>query len=125
MASSGPERTQPQENDLLAGILAEATDESAQHEESPSAETEPAAGSVKVVQLNAGPPADGAAPSDTTAGPPAAAPGSLFDDIFTDEPEDTGDRLKAFAELELLTMIEVAAEAEAVLDELRIKGEVR
>lgn len=46
--------------------------------------------------------------------------GDLMDDIFADESEDD-DRLKAFGDLEHLTMIEVSSEVEAVLEELRIR----
>lgn len=46
--------------------------------------------------------------------------GDLMDDIFADEAEDD-DRLKAFGDLEHLTMIEVSSEVEAVLEELRIR----
>ncbi len=44
----------------------------------------------------------------------------LMDDIFADE-QDEDDRLKAFGDLEHLTMIEVSSEVEAVLEELRIR----
>lgn len=44
----------------------------------------------------------------------------LMDDIFADEAEED-DRLRAFGDLEHLTMIEVASEVEAVLEELRIR----
>lgn len=44
----------------------------------------------------------------------------LMDDIFAEEPEDD-DRLKAFGDLEHLTMVEVSSEVEAVLEELRIR----
>lgn len=46
--------------------------------------------------------------------------GDLMDDIFAEESEDD-DRLKAFGDLEHLTMIEVSSEVEAVLEELRIR----
>lgn len=45
----------------------------------------------------------------------------VFDDIFADEDTEDSERLKAFADLEQLTMIEVAAETEAVLEELKIR----
>ncbi len=45
----------------------------------------------------------------------------IFDDIFADEESEESERLKAFADLEQLTMIEVAAETEAVLEELKIR----
>jgi hypothetical protein len=45
----------------------------------------------------------------------------IFDDIFADEESEDSERLKAFADLEQLTMIEVAAETEAVLEELKIR----
>ena len=45
----------------------------------------------------------------------------LFDDIFAEEDTEDSERLKAFADLEQLTMIEVAAETEAVLEELKIR----
>ena len=41
-------------------------------------------------------------------------------DIFAEEHEED-DRLKAFGDLEHLTMVEVASEVEAVLEELRIR----
>ncbi len=44
----------------------------------------------------------------------------LMDDIFAEE-QDDDDRLKAFGDLEHLTMIEVSSEVEAVLEELRIR----
>ncbi len=44
----------------------------------------------------------------------------IMDDIFADEQEED-DRLKAFGDLEHLTMIEVSSEVEAVLEELRIR----
>lgn len=47
--------------------------------------------------------------------------GDIFDDIFSDEETEDSERLKAFADLEQLTMIEVAAETEAVLEELKIR----
>lgn len=46
--------------------------------------------------------------------------GDLMDDIFADE-QDDDDRLKAFGDLEHLTMIEISSEVEAVLEELRIR----
>lgn len=46
--------------------------------------------------------------------------GDLMDDIFADE-QDEDDRLKAFGDLEHLTMVEVSSEVEAVLEELRIR----
>ena len=45
----------------------------------------------------------------------------LLDDIFADEESEDSTRLAAFADLEQLTMIEVAAETEAVLEELKIR----
>ena len=45
----------------------------------------------------------------------------LFDDIFADEESEDAERLKAFTDLEQLTMVEVAAETEAVLEELKIR----
>ena len=47
--------------------------------------------------------------------------GDVFDDIFAEEDNENSERLKAFADLEQLTMIEVAAETEAVLEELKIR----
>lgn len=44
----------------------------------------------------------------------------LFDDIFAEEAEEN-DKLKSFGDLEHLTMVEVASEVEAVLEELRIR----
>ena len=44
----------------------------------------------------------------------------IMDDIFADE-QDDDDRLKAFGDLEHLTMIEVSSEVEAVLEELQIR----
>ena len=44
----------------------------------------------------------------------------IMDDIFAEEQEDD-DRLKAFGDLEYLTMVEVTSEVEAVLEELRIR----
>ena len=44
----------------------------------------------------------------------------IMDDIFADE-QDEDDRLKAFGDLEHLTMVEVSSEVEAVLEELRIR----
>ncbi len=44
----------------------------------------------------------------------------IMDDIFAEESEDD-DRLKAFGDLEHLTMVEVTSEVEAVLEELRIR----
>ena len=44
----------------------------------------------------------------------------LFGDLFAEE-ESTDERLAAFNDLEHLTMVEVAAEVEAVLEELRIR----
>ena len=46
---------------------------------------------------------------------------SIFDDIFAEEDNEDSERLKAFTDLEQLTMIEVAAETEAVLEELKIR----
>ena len=46
---------------------------------------------------------------------------NLLDDIFAEEDNEDSERLKAFADLEQLTMIEVAAETEAVLEELKIR----
>jgi hypothetical protein len=45
----------------------------------------------------------------------------LLDDIFGEEESEDDARLAAFADLEQLTMIEVAAETEAVLEELKIR----
>ncbi len=45
----------------------------------------------------------------------------LLDDIFGEDETEDSARLAAFADLELLTMIEVAAETEAVLEELKIR----
>ena len=45
----------------------------------------------------------------------------IFDDIFAEEDSEDSERLKAFADLEQLTMVEVAAETEAVLEELKIR----
>ncbi|MDG0866539.1 hypothetical protein [Candidatus Lucifugimonas marina] len=45
----------------------------------------------------------------------------LLDDIFADDESEESARLAAFADLEKLTMIEVAAETEAVLEELKIR----
>ena len=47
--------------------------------------------------------------------------GDIFADIFAEEDTEDSERLKAFADLEQLTMIEVAAETEAVLEELKIR----
>ena len=47
--------------------------------------------------------------------------GDIFDDIFAEEDTEDSERLAAFADLEQLTMIEVAAETEAVLEELKIR----
>lgn len=47
--------------------------------------------------------------------------GDIFDDIFAEEDTEDSERLKAFSDLEQLTMIEVAAETEAVLEELKIR----
>ena len=44
----------------------------------------------------------------------------LMNDIFADEQEED-DRLKAFGDLEHLTMVEVSSEVEAVLEELRLR----
>ncbi len=46
--------------------------------------------------------------------------GALMDDVFSDEAEDDG-KLKAFQDLEHLTMIDVAGEVEAVIEELRLR----
>jgi len=46
---------------------------------------------------------------------------NLFDDIFAEDDDEDSERLKAFADLEQLTMIEVAAETEAVLEELKMR----
>ncbi len=46
--------------------------------------------------------------------------GDIFDDIFGEEDAED-DRLKTFSDLEQLTMAEVAAEIEAVLEEIRIR----
>ena len=45
----------------------------------------------------------------------------LLGDIFAEEESEDSERLAAFADLEPLTMIEVAAETEAVLEELKIR----
>jgi hypothetical protein len=45
----------------------------------------------------------------------------LLDDIFGEEESEDSERLAAFADLEPLTMVEVAAETEAVLEELKIR----
>ncbi len=45
----------------------------------------------------------------------------LLDDIFGEEESEDSERLAAFADLEQLTMVEVAAETEAVLEELKIR----
>ena len=45
----------------------------------------------------------------------------LLDDIFAEDESEESARLAAFADLEQLTMIEVAAETEAVLEELKIR----
>ncbi len=45
----------------------------------------------------------------------------LLDDIFAEDDGEDSERLAAFADLEQLTMIEVAAETEAVLEELKIR----
>ncbi|MDA1280973.1 MAG: hypothetical protein O3B95_13220 [Chloroflexi bacterium] len=45
----------------------------------------------------------------------------FLDDIFGEDESEDSERLKAFADLEQLTMIEVAAETEAVLEELKIR----
>ena len=45
----------------------------------------------------------------------------LLADIFAEEESEDSERLKAFADLEQLTMVEVAAETEAVLEELKIR----
>lgn len=45
----------------------------------------------------------------------------IFADIFAEEESEDSERLKAFADLEQLTMVEVAAETEAVLEELKIR----
>ncbi len=50
-----------------------------------------------------------------------AAGGDLLDDIFAEDDGEDAERLAAFADLEQLTMIEVAAETEAVLEELKIR----
>lgn len=46
--------------------------------------------------------------------------GDIMDDIYADEQEED-ERLKAFGDLEHLTMVEVTSEVEAVLEELRIR----
>ena len=46
-----------------------------------------------------------------------------LDDIFAEDDGEDAERLAAFADLEQLTMIEVAAETEAVLEELKIRQE--
>jgi hypothetical protein len=50
-----------------------------------------------------------------------APDGDLLDDIFAEDDGEDSERLAAFADLEQLTMIEVAAETEAVLEELKIR----
>ncbi len=59
--------------------------------------------------------------TDTTDEKKEGAFADVFDDIFADEESEDSERLKAFADLEQLTMIEVAAETEAVLEELKIR----
>jgi hypothetical protein len=44
----------------------------------------------------------------------------ILDDIFAEE-QDDDDRMKAFGDLEHLTMLEVSSEVEAVLEEIRIR----
>ena len=56
-------------------------------------------------------------PKDEKKGPDVA---SMMDDIFSEE-ESTDNPLKAFADLEQLSVVEVAAETEAVLQELRMR----
>ena len=51
---------------------------------------------------------------------PSGGVGDLLDDIFAEEAEDD-DKLKAFGDLEHLTMVEVSSEVEAVLEELKIR----
>jgi hypothetical protein len=46
--------------------------------------------------------------------------GDLLDDIFAEESEED-DKLKAFGDLEHLTMVEVSSEIEAVLEELKLR----
>ncbi len=58
---------------------------------------------------------------DTEATTEKGGVGNLFDDIFAEEENEDSERLKAFTDLEQLTMIEVAAETEAVLEELKIR----
>lgn len=58
---------------------------------------------------------------DTEATTEKGGTDNLFDDIFAEEDTEDSERLKAFADLERLTMIEVAAETEAVLEELKIR----
>lgn len=57
---------------------------------------------------------------DSTNAEKNGAGDDLFGDLFAEE-ETTDERLAAFSDLELLTMGEVAAEVEAVLEELRIR----
>ena len=45
---------------------------------------------------------------------------NLLDDLYDEEPEDD-EHMKAFGDLEHLTMVEVSSEVEAVLEELRIR----
>ena len=45
---------------------------------------------------------------------------ALMEDVFSDEAEDDG-KMKAFQDLEHLTMLDVAGEVEAVIEELRIR----
>ncbi len=49
-----------------------------------------------------------------------SALGDIMDDIYADEQEED-ERLKAFGDLEHLTMVEVTSEVEAVLEELQIR----
>lgn len=59
--------------------------------------------------------------TDTTDEKDEGGLGDALDDIFADDESEDAERLKAFADLEALTMIEVAAETEAVLEELKIR----
>ena len=57
---------------------------------------------------------------DSTNDPEPDGNDDPFGDLFAEE-ETADERLAAFNDLEHLTMIEVAAEVEAVLEELRIR----
>jgi hypothetical protein len=62
--------------------------------------------------------------NNNSAGPKGEKKGidtaSLLDDIFAEEQVE-GNSLKAFADLEQLSAVEIAAETESVLQELRIR----